>query len=375
MLGKAPIRVIKIVAELPHGPQFLGYAQHYDRKAIDLTWVHLRPAPTQFEAELKALGQHVIGLRASSKLEWLGAWLRLVWLFLRKRPHVVHAELYPAGLLGLTSAWVCRVRKRILTRHHSTQSHIYFPKAVRTDKLVARMATRVLTVSENVRQVMLQREGVPAAKASVLWNTFDMARFRSVAPEKIAVLRQKYIPHSKGPVVGVIARWVDWKGIQYIVKAFEKLLASYPNAFLLLANAKGPDAPAIQAQLAALPPGSHTAIEYEPCVEGLYRLFDVYAHVPIDRTVEAFGQTYVEALAAGTPMVCTLSGIAPAFVVDGENALVVPYQDSDALHAALVRVLQDATLAAHLRAHGPPSVAGKFDLLPWVEKLSAIYAQ
>lgn len=363
-----------MLAGLPHGPQFLGFARHYDHQRFDVIWVHLRAAPTQFDAELLALGERVIGLHAENRLQWLGTWLRLIWLMVRFRPHVVHAELYPSSLLALSAAWVTGVRVRLQTRHHSTNNLLYFPKAVRIDKLQTRLASHILTVSENVRQVMLTQEGAPADKISVLWNTFDMARFQDVPPDLVAALRQKYLPGGGGPVVGVIARWVELKGIIYVVQAFSQLLEQFPDARLLLTGAPGDASPEIEEKLKYTPSASIVRISFEPHVEALYRLMDVYVHVPIDPTVEAFGQTYVEALACGTPMVCTLSGIAPEFVQHEHNALVVPFRNSEAIYHAMRRILEDDALRRRLQTNGPAAVTGKFDLLPWVRQLEESYA-
>ena len=63
----------------------------------------------------------------------------------------------------------------------------------------------------------------------------------------------------------------------------------------------------------------------------------------------------LEALASGTPLVTT-SGSALEEVV-GDAALLVPPADPDALARALSTVLDDATVAARLRAAGPARAA------------------
>ena len=42
----------------------------------------------------------------------------------------------------------------------------------------------------------------------------------------------------------------------------------------------------------------------------------------------------------------------PELVIEGETGLLVPYDDDDALAAALVRILRDASLRERLGAHG-----------------------
>src|SRR5690606_4491552 len=106
--------------------------------------------------------------------------------------------------------------------------------------------------------------------------------------------------------------------------------------------------------------------------QALYKLFDVYVHVPIDEKIEAFGQTYVEALAAGIPSVFTKSGIANDFIEDERNALVVPFRNSEAIYSALLRVLTDETLRESLILEGKKSVE-KFDFHNMADQLDSIY--
>jgi glycosyltransferase involved in cell wall biosynthesis len=65
----------------------------------------------------------------------------------------------------------------------------------------------------------------------------------------------------------------------------------------------------------------------------------------------------VEALSVGTPVVSTSVGGVPEVVRDGENGLLVPPGDVDALAGAIRRIVGDAELRARLAAAARPSVA------------------
>jgi len=62
---------------------------------------------------------------------------------------------------------------------------------------------------------------------------------------------------------------------------------------------------------------------------------------------ETYGMAVAEALAHGLPVVATMTGAIPDLVGD-DAGLLVPVGDTDALAAALARVLGDATLRARL---------------------------
>ena len=71
---------------------------------------------------------------------------------------------------------------------------------------------------------------------------------------------------------------------------------------------------------------------------------------------ENLPHTLLEALAVGTPVIATAVGGVPEVVHDGENGLLVPAGDVDAIAGAIERVVRDDALRASLAAAAAPSV-------------------
>jgi len=61
---------------------------------------------------------------------------------------------------------------------------------------------------------------------------------------------------------------------------------------------------------------------------------------------------YLEAMACGVPVITTLNGVARDIAKDGVNALVVPFQDKEALKIAIKRLMEDEDLRKKLRKGG-----------------------
>jgi glycosyltransferase involved in cell wall biosynthesis len=80
---------------------------------------------------------------------------------------------------------------------------------------------------------------------------------------------------------------------------------------------------------------------------GLYNLALCLAH---PAWYEGFGLTPLEAMACGTPVVCSDAASLPEVV--GEAALLVPPGDVQGWRAALERVASDHELATELRRKG-----------------------
>ena len=88
-------------------------------------------------------------------------------------------------------------------------------------------------------------------------------------------------------------------------------------------------------------------------VIALFRAVDV---VLLTSVWENLPHTLLEALAAGTPVIATAVGGVPEVVRDGENGLLVPPRDVDALVHAIERVARDEGLRASLAASAAASV-------------------
>jgi glycosyltransferase involved in cell wall biosynthesis len=301
-------------------------------------------------------------------------WFHLRSLLAKIKPDVIHTHLWRATLLGLTSSWFLKIRKRVFTRHHGTIHYDKFSSGLKWDKLCNAIATDIIAVSNNVKRILIDRDHASRRKLHLIHHGFDIEYFRGVELSTVDELRNKYDirADTSWPVIGVIARYVDWKGIQYIIPAFEKLLVKYPNAHLILANAQGDFAPTVKRLLTSLPQNTFTEIGFEENLAALYRLFDIYVHAPINANVEAFGQTYIEALASGVPSVFTLSGVASEFIYHGENAMVANFAESESIYSNLQILLENSDLRNKLQINGLKTVSA-FDKAIMMSKLLGLY--
>jgi len=369
-----PINVTYIISNINKALSFEWIATRIDQTRVNVSFILLNPGDSELEQYLSAAKIQVARVPYHGKKS-IGSALRKVYKLLKAwEIQVVHTHLFDANVVGLLAAKAAGVPKRILTRHHSTLHHVYYPRAVYYDRFTNALTTDIVAITEMVKRILIEKEGVNPKKIYLIHHGFELSTFTHPNPDKVAGLREKYATGGHYPVVGIIARQTEWKGIQYIIPAFAQLRLHYPTARLVLANAHGDYQAEIQTLLNQyLPADSYEQIRFENDLGSLYQLFDVYVHTPIDDHSEAFGQTYVEALAAGIPSVFTLSGVAPEFIEHETNALVVPFADSNAIVAAVQRLLTDTTLRAALRTAGQSRVATEFGLDAYLCALENLY--
>ena len=364
-------KVTYIVSDVEKALAFEWTAQSMISE-VDLFFILIGKRNTPLSSYLKENNVSCVVVSDEEQPGNLNKWLKIYSILRTEKPDVVHVHLWRAMLLGLSAAWVFGIKKRVLTRHHATLHYAEYPSGRKWDLLCNALATDIIAISENIKDIVIHRDGAKPSKVHVIHHGFEFSYFRDIDRERIDSIREKYRLYSR-PIIGVISRYVKFKGVQYIIPAFKKIRFEFPEAHLVLANAQGDYTAEIRSILKQLPEGSYTEIQFEDDLAALYKVFDVFVHVPIDAQAEAFGQTYVEALAAEIPSIFTLSGVAREFIKDKENALVVNFKDDEGIFWGIKTLLVDEKKRCGIVKNGFDSLTSKFDLRIMIDKLVEIY--
>jgi phosphatidyl-myo-inositol dimannoside synthase len=201
-----------------------------------------------------------------------------------------------------------------------------------------------------------------AARMLRLAPGVDAARFRP-APDDGARIRERHGLTGR-PVVVCVSRLVPRKGQDTLIKAWPDVLRQVPGAALLIVGGGSYSATLQQmAERASLTPHVRfTGAVPEDELPAHFAAGDVFAMPCRTRRggldVEGLGIVYLEASAAGLPVVGGDSGGAPDAILEGETGYVVPGTDTAALAARLTGLLTDP---AGARAMGEKGRA-------WVER-------
>jgi glycosyltransferase involved in cell wall biosynthesis len=153
------------------------------------------------------------------------------------------------------------------------------------------------------------------------------------------------------------ATWDHMKGIAYLVAAIERLHA---NGCRLPLTILGPGVPE-STVMAAFSPEVRPSIRVLPRApeDDVIRLYRAHDLLLWTSTYEGFGLVLLEAMSQQLAVVTTPVGCATTLVRDGENGVVVPPRDPDAIAAAVTRLMRDAPLRQRLGAAAAQSVGGR----------------
>lgn len=345
------------------------FCEFVNKKEFDLEFVLFNSKNTDLYHFIISQGFKCKNYSLSSKF-FLPFYIFFFYLkMLFTRYNFVHCHLFEASLIGLISAKFSGVKKRIHTRHHSDFHHTYFPQAVKYDLLINKFSTDIIAVSNNIKKILMQKEGVEAEKILVIPHGIPLNVLnKSISLTEILNIKRKYELEFNTPIIGVVSRFTEWKGIQYIIPAFKEFLLNNNQAKLVLANAHGDYEIELKKLLGELPSNSYILIPFENNMSPLFKCFDIFVHAPIDYHCEAFGQVYIEALSLKIPMICTISGIANDFILNKKNALVVGHKNSTDIYEAMCELTNNVNLKNAIVEGGYKSVQSfsfelKFEML------------
>jgi glycosyltransferase-like protein len=214
----------------------------------------------------------------------------------------------------------------------------------------------LLCVSEPWVRRLREEFGVDAG---LVRNGVDRRRFRPSA-SAAERSRDRVLASMNGRLTVLTVGGIEpRKGSLTLLEAFARLRRTMPGRDPLLIVAGGAtlfdyrhEIDRFHARAAALGLERDVrVIGSLPCdqLERLYRAADVFA---FPSETEGFGLAALEALSAGLPVVATELDAFRTFLEHDRNALLVPVGDSEALAAAIARLVSDESERARLRAGG-----------------------
>ncbi len=231
-----------------------------------------------------------------------------------------------------------------LPQHHKPLNRWYLD---RTMPLYCRRANHIIAVSEATRRDLIDIYQVPAEKVTVVLEAAD-PRFRPPSAATLKAVRARYkLPEAYVLYVGTIE---PRKNLIRTLHAWGELYQVGEAPPWVIVGKHGWLSDDFYAALKSSP--SRGAVRFTGYVADadLPALYAGATAFLFPSLYEGFGLPPLEAMACGTPVLCSNTSSLPEVVDDA--ALTVDPTDTDAIREALRRILQAADLRAELRSRG-----------------------
>jgi glycosyltransferase involved in cell wall biosynthesis len=233
-------------------------------------------------------------------------------------------------------------------------------------------ADAIVCIGRDLEQEAL-RAGVPPERVHYIPHGVDLTRFRPPEPGERDRLRTQFGWPMDRPVVLFVGRLSLEKGVNDLMEAWRQ--ADRDTALLVLV---GPDMPGhpwdagAAARTFAQTHGLADAVRFAGGVDDpapFYRAADVFVQ---PSHFEALGNTALEAMASGLPVVTSGVGGLADFCIDGDTAALHEPRSAPSLAAAMARVLRDAALRTRIASAGRALVADRFELNQLMARYAAL---
>ena len=234
-------------------------------------------------------------------------------------------------------------------------------------------ADEVVAVSDYVARRKREVDLLPADRVRRVWNSIEAIQPPSDANAR---LRRRFGIEAERAIVVCAARATPEKGVETLLRAFDRMLADYPSGEArpaLVYMGDGPALGELRAVHHSLP--ARDAIVIAGYVDQAIELV-AGADVCVVPSVwqEAFGLAALEPMACGVPVVATRVGGIPEVVVDGETGVLVNAGDEDQMIEAMRTLLLDPAARRRMGANGRARALEVFSRARQLDQLEAIVA-
>jgi glycosyltransferase involved in cell wall biosynthesis len=279
---------------------------------------------------------------------------------------VVHTHLLKADAMGAVAATLAAVP--VISTKHNDERALLNPLVSVTHGLVSRLNSRIIVISRHVEGFVRTHGRAPTARLTHV--PYGM----TLTGEERTDTAETHDPE-RGPQFISVGRLDPQKGYETLLCAVAFVLREVPEFTLLIAGDTQHGGSGYHASLLKLSAelgisNNVTFLGVRRDVDSLLAQADGFV---LASRWEGFGLVFLEAMAAGKPVVATRVSAVPEVVADGETGLLVPADDPKALALALLALIHDPTNAVRMGQAGRARVLSEFSAAAMVERTIDVY--
>ena len=339
------IRVLNIISDTNIGGAgrvILNYLRFADKSKFET--LAAIPRGSLLKEPLEQAGAKVVEVDGMADRSYHKDDVKVLQKVIRSvKPDLVHTH---GALSGRIAAKRCHVPV-IYSRHSAfpVPAKLRRPPGRWVNKLVnEHYADRIIAVSPATAE-NLTDGGISKKKITLVMN--GVAAVEETSPAQRAALREDLNIPEGTVVFGILARIEDYKGHLYLVYAAKQLKdRGYQNFRVLVA---GTGAFEEEVRRAVVEMGVDDVVQmlgFRSDVKELLNILDVQLNASYG--TEATSMALLEGMSLGLPSIASDYGGNPWVIQDGENGLLFPTKDSQALADAMAQMIDQPQLREKL---------------------------
>ena len=329
------IKFCHLIDTSAYNPLLCDSVKFSNRERFEYTVATLDP-PGELQKQMSDLNINFYSTGNSSARNYFVEISKLTRFFTKENFNIVQVHSFTASIIGLIAARLARIPIRIFSGHHSHEVPLHNNKKLTlVDGFFSkRMANRVLSPSEQMKDIFIEYEGVPEERIKVVPHGMNLEAWRAKADGKTNIKKELDIEDKI--VFGAVGRLFWIKGLDKLIEAFAAIAEKRKDIVLLIAG-DGSDKEKLQSLINSLNMSEQILlIGRRKDIANVMSSFDVFVHPAL---AESFGQVFTEIFALGKPIVSTRVGVANEIIEDGKNGFLVNPGSTKELQTALEKML------------------------------------
>ncbi len=271
-------------------------------------------------------------------LNFFPALLRLSAILRKSRPHILHAFLFRANMLGRLAGRLAGV-PRIISSVRIIEPGKRYKHML--DRLTAGLVDRYTAVSEAARMVTMTQSKVRPEKIVTIYNGVDIALIKASANNPSRQIEDA------GKKIGLVGRFDKQKGHAILLAALKRIAGQVPGVRAYFFG-EGPLETEIRN--AAAREGLAERVRFMGTLDTIHSMIARMDIIALPSLWEGMPNAVLEAMALEKPVIASRLPGMDELLVDGESGILCTPGDAGELAEGLLRLLQ---------ADGPGAKIGK----------------
>jgi glycosyltransferase involved in cell wall biosynthesis len=245
------------------------------------------------------------------------------------------------------------------------------------DLFLSIISNVIICVSKSVQKKRFKVFGrVIDRKIKVIYNGVDTTKFRSDEKSKESYKKELNVDVNDC-LFGSVANIYPLKGQDFIINGFAKAKKLNPGLSVKLLFVGRLLDSEYKKSLEAIIAENEIKqdvifLEYTSDVKRIYSALDVFT-LPSIR--EGFSRSLLESMSMGLPVLATNISAIKEAVAEGENAILVNYNDVNTMAAAIKKLSENVQLRLKMGINNRNNIVKRFDLTVHTESIQKIYSK
>jgi len=366
-----------IVTTVPGSLHFFRGQIEVLKKGFDVEFVSSPSDKFNYYCDLESVVGHGVEMkREISPLNDIKSLFKLIKLFKRIKPKVVHGNTPKGALLSMFAAKITSVPYRFYYVHglrYHGESGFRRKILMYIEKFTCKMATNVFSVSYGIKDA-LKKDKICSKKINMIWNgSINGIDTNFFNPKNIdeQSLKAKLKLNSNNFVFGFIGRIVKDKGINELVEAFVEINKENNNTKLLLVGGyeeSDPVLPTIKHEIENNENIIHVGLQKD--VRPYLKMMDLFVF-PSYR--EGFGISLMEAAAMNVPAISSNITGCNEIIEEEYNGKLIASKSVDELKNAMIDLMHSKDKLEQMSSVSRQYVIDKYEQNKLWEKALATY--